>query len=146
MIINSEFRTSYIYILVLVVKEKNNTYYTLSCFDLKSLLTNISTCIQNISEYFDITMDIILPILVVESTEKQQRVYKRDNFVYIDFSWFLFYLFFSRISSMYMMCFDQIFHHSLPSDYSHLLPYFLLCQYIHRIIHLEHEQPVSQRP
>lgn len=54
MILNYDDRTRYIYILVLVVKEKNNTYYTLSCFNLKSLLTNIFTCIQNISEYFDI--------------------------------------------------------------------------------------------
>lgn len=71
MILNYDDRTRYIYILVLVVKEKNNTYYTLSCFNLKSLLTNIFTCIQNISEYFDIKMDIILPVSVIESTEKQ---------------------------------------------------------------------------
>lgn len=145
MIINYDDRTRYIYILVLVVKEKNNTYCTLSYFNLKSLLTNISTCIQNISEYFHIKMDIILSVSVVESAEKSRWfINMKILFMYIlvDF----FFIYFSQNFKYGHYVFWSNLHCSLPWDYSHLLPYFFLCQYIHRIIHLEHEHSVSQRP
>lgn len=92
MIINYDDRTRYIYILVLVVKEKNNTYCTLSYFNLKSLLTNISTCIQNISEYFHIKMDIILSVSVVESAEKSRWfINMKILFMYILVDFFFIY-------------------------------------------------------